>query len=68
VAVGVTIAGALLGLAGRAAPPTFPLSPQPGEVALIALTLLVGGVAAVVPAVVRMLRIDPVTALARAQR
>lgn len=68
VGVGVALASALLWVGGRQTPPTFPLTPEPTEVALIALTLLAGGVAAVMPAIVRMLRIDPVTALARAQR
>jgi putative ABC transport system permease protein len=68
VAIGVTLASALLGLAGRAAPPTFPLSPQPGEVAVLAATLLVGGVVAVAPAIRRLVRVDPMTALTRAGR
>lgn len=68
VGTGVALASALLWAGGRQAPPTFPLTPEPTEVAVIALTLVAGGVAAVVPAIVRMLRIDPVTALARAQR
>lgn len=68
VGAGVVVASALLWAGGRQAPPTFPLTPEPIEVALISLVLLGGGVVAVAPAIVQMLRIDPVTALARAQR
>lgn len=68
VGAGVALASAMLWVGGRQAPPSFPLTPEPSEVVLIGLVLLVGGVIAVLPAIVRMRRIDPVTALERAQR
>ena len=65
---GVSLASMLLWAAGRAAPPTFPLTPLAAEVAILALVLLSGGIIAVLPAISRVRRVDPLTALMRADR
>lgn len=68
VGAGVSLASLLLWSAGRSAPPTFPLSPQAGDVAILGLGLLAGGILAVLPAIARLRRVDPLTALGRADR
>ena len=68
VVVGVSLASLLLWAAGRAAPPTFPLSPQVTEVATLGVALLAGGILAVLPAIARLRRVDPLTALMQADR
>lgn len=53
---------------GEAAPPTFPLAVRPFEVALVALVLVGGALIAAVPAVASVTRVDPVRAIAEADR
>lgn len=68
VGMGVLIAGATLTVVVRSTPPTYPLRAEGGQIAVVAAVLLIGAVVAVLPAVRRILSIDPLTALAQAER
>jgi putative ABC transport system permease protein len=68
VGMGVLIAWAALTVVVRSTPPTYPLRADPQQIAGIAIVLLIGAVVAVLPAARRILSIDPLTALAQADR
>jgi putative ABC transport system permease protein len=68
VGFGGVLAAAVLWGAGQVAPPTYPLRPDPVRMAILAAALLVGALAAALPAVRRVATVDPLTALAQAER
>lgn len=68
VAIGALLGVVTVGVVGAAAPPTFPLAPSPTLVAVYVPVLLVGALLAALPAVSRVTRVDPMRAIAEADR
>ncbi len=69
VATSGTLTGALAVWAlGQVTPPTFPLTVRPSEVALVVVLLAAGALIAALPGVTSGTRVDPVRAIAEADR